>query len=78
MKKILERLVNSFILFNNINEVEKYFEVIEEKPEGKIMIQSRSFDNSVRVFSVEILNLFDPELKLINGKPIIRNKFKSL
>ena len=28
--------------------------------------------------NVEILNLFDPELKLINTKPVIKNKVKKL
>ena len=27
-------------------------------------------------YNVEILNLFDPELQLINTKPVIKNKLK--
>ena len=29
-------------------------------------------------YNVEILNLFDPELQLINTKPVIKNKLKEL
>ena len=29
-------------------------------------------------YNVEIMNIFDPELQLINTKPIIKNKFKEL
>ena len=49
--------------------MKKYVELIEKTLETKIMIQSRSSDNCARVYSIEILNLFDPELQLINSKP---------
>ena len=52
------------------DEVKKYVELIEKTLETKIMIQSRSSDNCARVYSIEILNLFDPELQLINSKPV--------
>ena len=29
-------------------------------------------------YNVEILNIFDPELQLINTKPMIKNKLKEL
>ena len=45
------------------DEVEKY-------------MQSNSSDNCVHHYNVDILNLFDPELQLINTKPVIQNKLK--
>ena len=48
-------------LTKNIDEVEKY-------------VLSNSFDNFVHDYNVKILNLFDPELQLINTK----NKLKEL
>ena len=41
-------------------------------------MQSSSFDNCIHCYSLEILNLFDPELQLINTKPVIKNKLKEL
>ena len=41
-------------------------------------MQSDSFDNCILYYNVEILNLFDPELQLINTKPVIKNKVKEL
>ena len=41
-------------------------------------MQSNSSDNCVHHYNVEILNLFDPELQLINTKPVIRTKLKEL
>ena len=40
-------------------------------------MQSDSSDNCVHRYNIEILNLFDPELKLINTKPMIKNKLKN-
>ena len=37
-----------------------------------------SSDNCLRRYNVKILNIFDPELQLINTKPIIKNKLKEL
>ena len=45
------------------DEVEKY-------------VQLNSSDNCIHHYNVEILNIFDPELELINTKPIIKNKLK--
>ena len=47
------------------DEVEKY-------------VRSNSFDNCIRLYNVEILSLFDPELQLTNTKPMIENKLKQL
>ena len=41
-------------------------------------VQSSSSDNCVHHYNVEILNLFDPELQLINPKPLIESKLKEL
>ena len=41
-------------------------------------MQSSPFDNCVHVYSIEVLDLFDPELQLINVKPIIKNILKDL
>ena len=47
------------------DEVEKYAK----------MMPSNSSDNCVYQYNIKILNLFDPELQLINTKPMIKNKF---
>ena len=41
-------------------------------------MQSNPSDNCVYRYNIEILNLFDPELQMINTKPMIKNKFKEL
>ena len=47
------------------HEVEKY-------------VQSNSFDNCIHRYNVEILNLYDPELQLINTKTVTKNNLKEL
>ena len=56
------------------DEVEKYVELIEKMPEAKIMIQSSPSDGCLCHDDIKVLNLFDPELQLINNKPIMKNK----
>ena len=41
-------------------------------------MQSSSSENCVHHYNIEVLNLFYPELQLINTKPIIKNKLKEL
>ena len=41
-------------------------------------VQSNSSDNCVHHYNAEILNLFDPELQLINTKPVIKKKIKRI
>ena len=41
-------------------------------------VQSNTSDNCVHCYNVEILNLFYPELQLINTKPTIKKKLKEL
>ena len=40
-------------------------------------MQSSSFDNCIHHYNVEILNLFDPDLQLINTKLVIKNKLQA-
>ena len=68
MKKNL-RIVTGLYFLTTLNEVEKYVELIEKVSEAKIMIQSSSSDNCVRIHNIEISNLFDPELQLTDTKP---------
>ena len=41
-------------------------------------MQSNSSDNFIHRYNVEILNIFDPEIQLINTKLMIKNKLKEL
>ena len=41
-------------------------------------MESNFSDSCVHHYNVEILNLFDPELQLINTKPVIKSKFQEL
>ena len=62
----LRKVATSLYIFLTISdEVEKH-------------VQSNSSNNCVHHYNVEILNLFDPELQLINTKPVIKNKLKEL
>ena len=55
-----------YIFLTTLDEVEIYAK----------MMQSNSSDNCVHGYYIEILNLFEPELQLINTKPMIKNKLK--
>ena len=57
-----------YIFLTTTDDVEKYAK----------MMPSNSSDNCVQCYNNMILNLFDPELQLINTKPIIINKLKEL
>ena len=68
-EKNLRNVAKSFYIFlTTLDEVEKYAK----------MIEPNSSDKCVHHYIVEILNLFDPELQLINTKPMIKDKFKKL
>ena len=41
-------------------------------------VQSNSCDSCMHLYNVEILNIFDPELRLINTKLMTKNKSKEL
>ena len=63
------KIDKSLYLFLTIpDEVEKFVEII----------QSNSSRNCVHRYNVEILNIFDPELQLIQTKPMIKSKLKEL
>ena len=66
--KILEKLLNRFIFLTTPTEIKKYVE----------MMHFSLSDNCVCYFNIKILNLFDPELQLINTILIIKNKSKVL
>ena len=54
-----------YIFLTTPDEIEKYME-------------SNSSDNCAHHYNVEILNLCDPELQLINTKPVIKLKIKRI
>ena len=54
-----------YIFLTTPDEIEKYME-------------SNSSDNCAHLYNVEILNLCDPELQLINTKPVIKLKIKRI
>ena len=64
----------------NLRKVAKSLYIFLTKPdEVKKYVQSNSFDSCVHHHNVdEILNLFDPELQLINTKPVTKNKLNEL
>ena len=43
-----------------------------------VEVKSSPSDNGVHHYNADILNLIDPELQLINTKPVIKNKLKEL
>ena len=64
--KNLRKVAKSLYIFlATPDEVEKY-------------VQSNSSDICIHHYNVESLNLFDPELQLINTKSMIKNKLKEL
>ena len=65
LRKMAESLYN---FLTTLDEVEKYVEIL----------RSNSSDHLIYRSNLEILNIFDPELQLINTKPMIKNKFKKL
>ena len=64
LRKVAKSL---YIFLTTADEVAKYAK----------MMQSNSSDNCVHRYKM-ILNLFDPELQLINTNPIIKSKLKEL
>ena len=63
VRKVAESL---YIFLGTPDKIEKY---------GK-MLESNFSDNCEHHYNIEILNLFDPELQLINTKPMIKSKLK--
>ena len=87
-------LVKNFGKYFNSTKEKLYSKLNEEKSLRKFVkwlyiflttpdevekcVRSNPCDNCVRRYNVEILNIFDPELKLINTKPTIKSKLKYL
>ena len=65
LRKVADSL---YVFLTTPDEGEKYVK----------MIQSSSSDNCVYCYNIKILNLFDPELLLINTKPMVKNNLKEL
>ena len=63
LRKVAEWL---YIFLTTPDEAEKYAAIM----------QSDSSDNCIHGYNIEILNIFDPELQLINTKSMIKNKLK--
>ena len=62
----LRKAAKSFYIFVTVpDKVEKH-------------VQSNSSDNCIHCYNVQIFNIFDPELQMINTKPMIKNKLKEL
>ena len=59
----------------NLRKVAKSLYIFLTTPDK---VESNSSDNCAHNYNVEILNLFDPELQLMNTKPVIKKKIKEL
>ena len=61
----------------NLRKVNKSSNIFLATPNDvKKSVQSSFSDNGIHRHNVEILNIFDPELQLINTKPVIETKLK--
>ena len=65
LRKVTKSL---YIFLATPDEIEKYVDIM----------QSNSSDSCIHRYNVEILNVFDPDIQLINTKPMIKNKLKEL
>ena len=69
------------ILYSELREkqnLKKFAEQLYIFPTAPDEVEKYSSDNYVHHYNIEILNLFDPELQLINNKHMIKNKLKEL
>ena len=91
LKILTDEEVNDFAAINfseyfklireeqNLRKVTKSFYILLATPgEVEKYIESNSSNNCIHRYDVEILKLSDPELQLINTKPMIKNKSKQL
>ena len=63
----------------NFREVFKLLYIFLTTPDEIVKyMESNSSDNCAHHYNVEILNLCDPELQLINTKPVIKLKIKRI
>ena len=61
----------------NLRKVaESLYNFLLTPDETESYVQSNSSDGCIHRYNFESLNLFDPELQLINTKPVIKNKLK--
>ena len=65
LRKVAKSL---YIFLSTPDEVERYTK----------MMQSNFSDNCIHRYNTETLNIFRPDLQLINIKPMIKNKLKEL
>ena len=78
-KSAKEKLYSKLKEKQNLRKVAKFLHISLKTPdEVEKHVQSNSSDNCIYLYHVEILNLFDPELQLINTKMVIKNKLKEL
>ena len=79
-EKNLRKVEESFLYFlATHDEVKKYVELIEKMSEAKLMKKSSSSDDCLHHYNINILNLFYPELQLIQlNPPVVKNKLKRL
>ena len=59
----------------NLRKVPKSFYIFITTPDD---MQSNSSDNCIHGYDSEILNIFHPELQMINTTPMIKNKLNEL
>ena len=74
-----EKLYSKLSEEQNYRKVAKLLYIFLTTPDevGKYG-QSNSSDNCIHRYNVEIVNIFDPDLQLVNTKPMIKNKLKEL
>ena len=68
-----EKLYSKISKKQNLIKVTKSLDISLKTPDR---VRSISSDNCIHLYNVLILNLFYPELQLINTKPVINNKLK--
>ena len=70
---------NSIRKEQNLRKVAKLLYIFLTTPdEVERYVQSSSSDKCIHLYNIEGLNIFDPELQLINTKPMIKNNLKEL
>ena len=57
-----------YLFLRTSDDLQRYVEVMQSNSSGHCILR----------YNVEILNRFDPELQLINTKPMTKNKLKEL
>ena len=77
MVKNLNEYFKSISDKQNLRKASKSLYISLKTPvEVEHYMQSTSPDSYIHHYNIKILNLFDPELELINTKPEIKNKLK--